>query len=213
MRKALTLVLILVLCFSMIGCGKNTASKNTDGLKDAEIEAIASDEEEQAVEVNKKLVNVEVTLPASFLGMDEEELDIDQLTKDAKEQGIKDVIVNDDGSITYIMSKSRHKEMMDEMQVGITETMDDLLSDEDFTSYKDIIANEDFTEFEVLVIRDQFEDSFDGFGILGLVFKSLYYQLCDGASPEDYRTVINMKDEATGEIFDTIIYPDAFDEE
>ena len=214
MKKAIMLILALVLSFTMIGCGKDPTSSHTDKVSEAEIEAVDNDQEEEgALEVNKKLMNVEVTLPAYFLGVDDEELDIDQVVKDAKEQGIKDVIVNDDGSITYIMSKSKHKEMMGEMQEGITETIENLLSDEDFTSYQDIAANKDFTEFDVVVIRDAYENSFDGFGILGLAFSSLYYQLFDGANPDDYRAVINIMDEATGEIFDTIVYPDAFNGE
>lgn len=215
MRKTLSFILVLSLSFTMIGCGNKAASKKTDQVNDATVETLDIEQKEGgAVDVNKRLIDVEVTLPASFLGLDEEEvLDIDQIAQEAKEQGIKDVIVNDNGSITYIMSKSKHKEMMDEMQKGITETMDDLISGEDFTSYKDIIANKDFTAFDVVVTREEFEDSFDGFGILGLAFSSLYYQLFDGANPDDFRTVINMKDEATGEIFDTIIYPDALDGE
>ena len=215
MRKALTLTIVLTLCFTMIGCGNNASSKNPDQLNDTEIEEIEivkDNEEEGSVEINKKLINVEVTLPMSFLGLDDEELDIDQVVKDAKEQGIKDVIVNDNESITYIMSKSKHTEMMEEMKENITETMDDLVSGEDFTSFQEIVANKDFTEFEVVVIKDQFENGFEGFGTLGLAINSLFYQLFDGANPDNYRTVINMRDEATGEIFNTIVYPDAFNE-
>lgn len=55
--------------------------------------------------MDKGLLNVEVTIPATlYKGQD-----IDSIISEAKNSGIKEVIKNDDGSLTYKMSKSEHK--------------------------------------------------------------------------------------------------------
>ena len=62
------------------------------------------------------------------------------------------------------------------------------------------------------VDRAAFENSLDGFGVLGVVFQAMFYQMYDGVDPNNYRVVVNYKGAETKEIFDTIIYPDVFDE-
>lgn len=41
----------------------------------------------------------------------------------------------------------------------------------------------------------------------------MYYQLFEGVDPEDYKVVVDLKDQDTEEVYDTIVYPDALDEE
>ncbi len=55
--------------------------------------------------------------------MDDEEIDYDEAIEQAKTQGMKDAIQNDDGSITYIMSRSKHKELMKETKDAIFDTI------------------------------------------------------------------------------------------
>lgn len=168
----------------------------------------------EGVEVDKKLVNVEITLPATLLELDEnEEIDIDEMKEEAKENGIKDVELNDNNSVTYTMSKSTHRELLAEMEKEVEETIEETIDSEDFSSIKDIKANKNYDKYEVLVDKEAYENSFDGFGILGVAFTSMYYQLFEGVNPEDYEVIIELEDEESGEIFDTIVYPDALDEE
>lgn len=107
------------------------------------------------------------------------------------------------------MSKSAHRTMLQEMEDGIIESMEDYKNGEDFPSIKDISTNRSYTEFTMVVDREAFENSLDGFAALGLGFSSLYYQLFSGADPDTFQTTINFEDEETGEIFDTVVYPDA----
>ena len=163
----------------------------------------------ESLNVNKGMVNVDVTLPASFFIATTEE----EIIAEAKENGVTETVVNEDGSVTYTMSKSKYKEMMKEMGDSVLSTIDEIVNSEDYTSIKEISYNKDFTEFDVKVNRQQYEAGFDSFAIVGLVIVSTYYSAFDGKSGEDLQTVFNMVDETTGEIYDTAIYPDEWESE
>ena len=154
--------------------------------------------------VNKGIVNVDVTLPASFFIEATEE----EIIAEAKGNGIIETVVNKDDSVTYTMSKSKYNEMMKEIGDSIVSTIDEIVNSGDYTSIKEISYNKDFTEFDVKVNRQQYEEGFDGFAIVGLVMVSTYYNAFEGKLGEDLQTIFNMVDETTGEIYDTAIYPD-----
>lgn len=160
--------------------------------------------EEQGIEVDKGLMNVELTLPAAFFeGSTPEEIEAS-----AKEEGIKEVKINEDGSVYYKMSKSTHKEMLASAEEGVVETIDELINSKDFTSFKEISYNKNFTEFDVKVDRQAYENSFDGFGILGLAFGSMFYNAIEGANTSEMKITMVMIDAATDEQFDTVVWPD-----
>lgn len=156
----------------------------------------------EGINVDKGLFNVEVTLPASFF----EGGDIDQSIAEAEKEGIE-VTKNEDGSLTYKMAKTKHKEMMSEMKTSLLETIEDLKNGEDFASIKDVEYNKDFSEFTLWVDRNEYENSFDGFAVFGLGLSGAMYQLFDGADPENYNVRLVVKDEATKEIIGEANYP------
>ena len=162
-----------------------------------------------SLKVDKGILIVDVTLPASFFLDSTEE----EIIAKAKGNGVIETVVNKDGSVTYTMSKSKHKEMMKEMKESVVSTIDEIVNSGDYTSIKDISYNKSFTKFDVKVNRQQYEAGFDGFAILGLVMGSAYYNAFDGNSGEDLQVVFNMIDETTGEIYDTAIYPDEWESE
>ena len=47
---------------------------------------------------------------------------------------------------------------------------------------------------------------------MGLGMSGMLYQLFNGVDPDDYKVKINLKDEVTDEVFDSVIYPDALEE-
>lgn len=166
-----------------------------------------SEDENESVKVDKGLLNVEVTLPASMF----EGEDMDSSIAEAEKEGIK-VTRNDDGSATYKMSKSKHKEMMKEMETELQKNIADTKNGEDYPSVKAVLHNKDYSEFTLEVEREAYENSFDGFAVFGLGLSGMFYQLFNGANPEEYEVKILVKDAATGEVFDEIIYPDAMEE-
>ncbi|MGO4369850.1 hypothetical protein AB4Z21_03445 [Paenibacillus sp. MCAF20] len=60
-------------------------------------------EEEKGIEVDKNLLNVTVTLPASLF----EGQNIDEVIASAKEDGVKEATKNEDGSVTYKRQHTR----------------------------------------------------------------------------------------------------------
>lgn len=152
--------------------------------------------------------HVEVTLPVSFIG---EGIDVEILEAEAEEMGIKKVTLNDDGSVTYEMTKAVHDEWLEEITTEINNSITEMVESGDFVSIKDITANDDYTKFTMTVDQDAFENSFDGFAALGLGISSSFYQLLDGKDPENYSVTIDVVDEASGEIIDTTVFPDDLD--
>lgn len=156
------------------------------------------------LEVDKGLLSVEITLPATMF----EGQDADEVISDAKEDGVNEVISNDDGSFTFKMSKAKHKELLEEMKVSVLEGIEETKSSEDFASIEDVTSNKDFTEFTMVVDKEKFENSFDGFAAMGLAISGLYYQTFNGVKEDKVKATIIIKDKTSGETIDTIVYPD-----
>ena len=156
------LSLIFLLTLVVAACGKDEASSKQEKKEDGE-----------EIEVDKGMLNVEITLPAIFF----EEDDIDQAIAEAKENGVGEVIKNDDGSLTFKMSKKIYKQMMKDMEESIKEYVEETKNSEDFSSIKNVSFNKSFSEFTLVVDREQYEDSFDGFAALGFGMSGLYYQV------------------------------------
>ncbi|WP_226654789.1 hypothetical protein [Pseudalkalibacillus hwajinpoensis] len=206
MRKITYTILVILLTF-LAACSSNEQNGNSESS------ANKTEKEEQGkedkVEVDKGLLNVEITIPASML----EDENPEEAIASAKEQGVKEVTENEDGSLTYKMSKSVHKEMMKEITTTIDETVEETKNSEDYVSIKDITYNDSFTKFTIVVDQEAYENSLDGFATLTLGMSGMIYQMYDGADPEKYTVTIALKDEASGEIFDEILYPEALEEE
>lgn len=190
------LIVVSITALLLTACGGENKKKTEENSWDS-------------INVDKGIVNVDVTLPTSFfIGSTKE-----KIIAEAKGNGIIETIINEDGSVTYTMSKSKYKEMMKELGDSVGSTIDEIVNSEDYTSIKEISYNKDFTEFDVKVNRQQYEEGFDGFAIFGLVIGSTYYSAFAGKSSEDLQIIFNMIDETTGEIYNTTIYPDEWDQE
>jgi len=197
-------VLVLTACSST----DDTEKENKDKEKTEAVAADSKTEKDESVGVDKGLFNVEVTLPASFF----EGEDIDTAIAEAKADGIKEATKNADGSVTYKMSKDKHKEMMSEMEVGVKEYMDELVT-EDYPSIREVTANKEYSTYTLTVDKALYEGSFDGFASMGLGMMGMYYQVFDGVDAENAKVEINVQDEATSEVFETVVFPDDMEEE
>jgi hypothetical protein len=184
------------------------SSSEQAGSKDKTTDKTSKKEEKnESINVDKGLLSVEITLPASMF----EGEDIDSSITKAEQKGIK-VTKNEDGSVTYKMSKSKHREMMKELEVDLIKNLDDMKNNKDFVSIQDITYNKSFSEFTLVVDRAAYDNSFDAFAVLGLGISGMYYQLFKGVNADDLQVKILVKDGATGEIFKEIVYPDALED-
>ena len=171
---------------------------------DEEKKETTNNKEEQGIEVDKNLLNVELTLPADFFdGQTPEEIEAS-----AKEQGVKEVKINEDGTVYYKMSKSDHKKMMNKLETSIKESMEEIVTSGDTPSFKEIKYNKDFTEFDVTVDREAFENSMDGFMNFTFAMSGSFYNAFEGEDMHDFKITVNMIDAETKEVFDTTVFPD-----
>lgn len=188
---------MLVLAILLAGCSSSDSSGKADTKKD---------EKEEKV-VKKGLLNVEITLPAEFT----EGQDVDDMIKQAKEEGVKEVKKNDDGSLTYVMSKADYKKMMKEMAKGMEESIDEAKNG--FESIEDITYNKDFTEFTMVVTDEKsYKNSMDAFASITVGMTGMMYQVFDGKDRDKIKIKVAVEDKSTGKQFDEIIYPDAMDD-
>lgn len=199
MKKLFLVPLTLLLVILLVACNKDKESDSGKKADNADQTA-----EETSLKVDKGLLNVEVTIPASFL----EGQDIDTAITAAKEEGVKEVIKNSDGSLTYTMPKSVHNKMLKELEESVLETVEEIKTSDDFTSIKDVTYNKSFSEFTLTVNKEQFDSGFDAMSSMGLAIVGMYYQLFNGMDPEKFKVTVNFKDEANGDVFNSVVYPD-----
>lgn len=193
--KKMKLLFLFLLIFSLIACSSN----DSDSKK----------EKQDSVEVDKGLLTVEVTIPASFY--EGEDVNVEEIITEAEKDGVKKVTKNEDGSLTYKMSKSQHKKMLKDMESEIQQTIKEIESNEDFTSIDSIKSNQSYDEFTLSVNQSEYENSMDGFATLGLAMQSMFYQLFSGVDEEDYQVTIHLMNKDTSKVFDTVVYPDALE--
>lgn len=202
MRKLL-LVLLSSLFLMACSTGDDTTSKNEDnGANEVD------ETEESGIEVDKGLLNVEITLPEMFF----EEDDLAEIEAEMEESHDANVTKNDDGSISVKMSKKEHKQLMKDMNEELMELLDGIKDEEEYSSIKDVTYNKDFSNIKITVDREAYENSFDGFALISVGFSSLFYQMFDGKDIEKEKVTMELIDESTGESFDEVVYPDVFDE-
>lgn len=197
---------LLIVIFSallLVACSNLNENKSAD-----EQDNTIKKDEESGIEVNKGLLNVEITLPEYFFEEDE----LAEIEAEMEETHHANVIQNGDGSITVKMSKNEHKQLMGKMQEEFILTINDIIADEAYESINDVTYNRDFSEIKIYVDRQEFENSLDGLALFSLGFTSLFYQVFDGKNLEEDKVVLTVIDAATNDEIESIIYPDVFEE-
>lgn len=156
------------------------------------------------VQVDEGLLNVEITMPASFF----EEMTTDEIKAAADEQGYKKCVINEDGSVTYTMSKSKHKELLTEFKNSIDETIENMVNGEDaMKSFQKIEYNDDISQVDIYVDKEIYT-AFDAFSGISFYFMGAYYQIFSGSDPDSIDIVVNFIDAATNETLATMSYRD-----
>lgn len=104
-----------------------------------ELEAIGD------VDVDKNLFDVTITIPKDFIGDTTQE----ELDKSVAEKGYQSAILNDDGNVTYVMTKAQHKELVDTVAKQIDNATAEMIGSEQYPNITGIQANSDYTKFTV----------------------------------------------------------------
>lgn len=104
------------------------------------------------------LFNVALTIPAEYVeGTTQKELN-----KQANEGTFKSATLNKDGSVTYVMSKSQHKEMLNTLKDSIADELNKIPNSTDYPNVTKVEANDDYTKFTVTTASTElsFEEQF-----------------------------------------------------
>lgn len=202
--------LAAVTAVTLLGCSGAPADDPSTEAPAATVGADSPDDEGGSTEampdvggvtVDRGLLDVEVTVPASFF----EGQDVGQVVAAARAEG-REVEANADGSVTYRMTRSEHSEFMSELRTTLLDGFDDLPTD--FPSIQGATANGDFSKITLTVDRDAFENGFDSFAMVGVAFGAGFYQLFDGTASDDIRVEVLVQDAATQQVYRTYVFPD-----
>lgn len=181
-NRILAMGLAVMLTFSMSACGSSTPENASSSTSEStvveesksKVEETATEEEPEVVveepeeekiedseeykelaalgdvEVEDGLISVKITVPADIVGeVTQEELDetVGEVCLAAK--------LNDDGSVTYKLTKAQHQEMLNGIKTGIDEGIKSLIDDKENYSISGVTYNDDLTEFKVTIDGDQ----------------------------------------------------------
>lgn len=193
-----------VLVFATAGCAATTETSSGNPGEASEIttnsDADAENTEEAGgIEVDESLLTVDITFPESFVSMGETEMTQETVDASAAEQGYLGGKLNDDGSVTYTMTKLKQRELLDQMKSDFDESIQETLAE--YPNVKSVTRNDDFSEISIEVSE---EDLATGFLAFGFSFTAYFYQVLDG---KEFATDIVYIDAATGEELSRTSYP------
>ena len=145
------------------------------------------------VDVDKGLFDVTLTIPEKFIGETTQE----ELDETVKEKGYKSAVLNEDGSVTYVMSKAQHREMMDGVTKTINDALDEMVGSDDYPSITEAKANNDFTKFTITTKNTDLSIS-ESLSALALYMYGGMYAIFNGKSVDNIH--VDFINADTGEI-------------
>ena len=168
MKKTIALMIILALCFSLCACGKDAAEQVPTGT--------GTDEDPADLE------SVSFTVPSEYLDEKRTQADYDA---EAAEYGFASATLNADRSVSYVMTKGQHREMLARLAEEIDKALSNMTASGEYPNFVSITHNEGFTEFN---------------GLLNEVAQ-LAELLCVGAGGSEGNCHIDYVNEKDGEVF------------
>ena len=186
MRKSL--VWLCASVFVLSGCTTSGDKKNPDvvvsdttqSTAESGIEGMEELEAMGDIEVDKGLFNVTITVPKDMMG----EITQEELDASVEEKGFKSATLNSDGSATYVMTKSQHETMMDEMRENINESMAEMVGSESTPNITSVVANDNFTSFTVTT-KNTSPDFVESMSVLALYMYGGLYAVYNGDNVEN----------------------------
>lgn len=219
MKKVVCILLSLVICIGFSACG-NSGSGSTSSPPPSGSLAQSSSTQivssgGQAIEADVGLFTVELTLPASLytlgstdLTEEEKESKIEEAVERAKQQdGILDATRDADGNVVLTLTRAKHQELLDEAKAAIEEMIAKYTDGETVQSIKTIVGKDNFSVFDVEMDKASAGPMDTMIGLPLAMSGCMYLAYAGEDSP---RVTINFIDEATGDVFQTTVYPDDF---
>lgn len=187
-RRMIALTLALLLVLSLAGCGSSEpqTSATTQAATDSTIstETTTGFDDLEALgemEVDQNFFTVEITVPAEFIdeGTTQESLDTQ-----VSASGYISATLNDDGSVTYVMTKAAHNEMMNGIRDTLQQSLSEMVGSEEFPSFTKVEANDDFTQFTIETTSTEL-GLVESFSVLGFYMFGGMYHAFNGTQVDD----------------------------
>ena len=198
-KKIVTILLISTL--ALTACGKESQVQSSDSSTQTQEESNTSNKKKDTskadtINVDKNLFDVKITIPADFVGETTQE----ELDAQAKESDIHSITLNDDGSATYVMSKSQHKKIMKELSDNINSALTEMVGSEDYPNFTDIKTNSDFTNFTVTTTASEL-DLTDSVSVMAFYMYDGMYAIFNGNDSANIH--VDFVNADSGEIIDS----------
>lgn len=215
MKKRLVILIMFAMLSAVIsGCGDKEEAETKENTQQPQIAVVdntsndTSTENKEVdgidainalgdVEVDKGLFDVEFTVPKDLMG----EATQEDLDKEADEKGFYSITLNSDGSATYKMSKSKHKELMEETKNDFDKSLAEMTGpSSDYPNFVEIKANDDYTSFTIVTKADSVKMD-EAMSVLGLYMYGGMYNIFNGTPADNIH--VDFVNEATGEVIES----------
>lgn len=202
------LALIVSVVLPRLGIGgedPGTANEPSGAVESQDVdesEAVESEGQDEVegwdalggVDVNSGLFNVTLTIPSDYV---DEGTTQEQLDNAAKEKGFKSATLNKDGSVTYVITKAQHKEMMQEIKDSIDSSLSEMAGSEEYPGIVKVETNSDYTQYKVYLNTEGVGLS-ESMAILGFYVFSGMYHVFNGTNPDNVN--VQFLSESTGQV-------------
>lgn len=200
MKKYIAVILTLAMLLSTAACGATPPVDESPSIEPSNSTTpnpTPAPTEEQAIEVDKNLLTVEITVPADYFSEADTQ---ESLDANAAEKGYKSVTLNPDGSVTYVMTKAQHNELMIEIRATIDDSLEDFVASGDYPTFVSIEANENYSAFDVVLSTDSVGLT-EVFSVFVFYMLGGMYNAFNGTSVDNIS--VSFINQATGEVIET----------
>ncbi len=181
MKKTIALMIILALCFSLCACGKDAPEQVPTGTG--------------TVADPADLEPVSFTVPSEYLDENRTQADYDA---EAVKYGFASATLNADRSVSYVMTKGQHREMLARLAEEIDKALSNMTASGEYPNFVSITHNEGFTEFKVVSRASQLNENELSASWAITHFSELYAAFAGGSEGNCHIDYVNEKD---GEVF------------
>ena len=201
MKKMIATLVALSMCLSLIGCGSSgeipeetqaTATSSTETTSEVTTEPTTEPTTEATEPPTEAPVPISITLPQGFVG----DITLEEVDATYSGEGVLEATLNEDGSLTLTLTKEKHAEMVQVAIDAIDQTIESLLTSEDYR-FTSIDHNEDFTHYTIYLPAESLTMN-ESFAFIALYFATgLYYAILGEEIDEVFIDYVN---ELTGDV-------------
>lgn len=157
MKRLVALTAAAVLALSLAACSTAPSTADTPAETPAPTAAPTTEPDislqeaadaistAEQIEVEDNLFDVTITLPADYAS----DITAEEIAQQVADGKVHTGVLNDDGSVTYTMSKAQHAALLESVAAQLRSTLDDMIGSADYPNLTAIETNDDFTDFTV----------------------------------------------------------------